>query len=560
MKTFRSIAIALTLSGAAVLPARAPAGEATAATGEVSVVRSYAGEKLGAVSFSVSCAAAVRAPFSRGVALLHDFWYTEARAQFAAILEADPGCAMAHWGIAMSDFHQIWDRPDDAGLASGWKEIQAAQAQPPMTPRERDYIAALGDFFRPGGRDYQVRIDGYANAMAALHAHYPKDVDAAAFYALSLLAAEAPDDTSLTQEHRAMAVLTPLFVKFPDHPGVVHYIIHACDTPSLAPQGLAAANHYGEIAASGPHAVHMPGHIFARLGMWQADITANTASVAASAAAEARHMSGAMDQFHSDDFLLYAYLQSGRDAAALQVMNDANAALTHFESMPAMADRYMVGMFPYYRTKFPIFYALEMRDWTAAAALQPVQEAPPETQTATYWARAIADGHLHQAQRAQADLAGYDLLVEQLRKGRHGYFADSTGAKIARGEILGWVAFAEANPADAVSHLREAADLQDRVGQGEVDIPAREMLGDVLLESGQANQALLEYQQALRLSPARFNGLYNAGRAAEAVGDKSVAERYYAALLQSTDNGSHSARPELAHARSFVADAKIAAD
>jgi tetratricopeptide (TPR) repeat protein len=555
------------LGGAVLTSARglagettASAGEATASAGEASVSRSYPGEKLGAVSFSVSCAAAVRAPFSRGVALLHDFWYTEARVQFAAIRAADPACAMAHWGIAMSHFHQIWDRPDDAGLASGWKELQAAQAHPPTTAREREYLAALGDFFRPGERDYQARIDSYAKSMAALHGHYPEDEDAAAFYALSLLAAEAPDDTSLTQEHRAMAVLAPLFVKFPDHPGVVHYIIHACDTPSLAPQGLAAANHYGVIAASGPHAVHMPGHIFARLGMWQADITANTASVAASAAAETHHMSGAMDQFHSDDFLLYAYLQSGRDAAAAQVMRDADAALTHFEGMPHMADGYMVGMFPYYRTKFPIFYDLEMRDWTSAAALQPVKDAPPETQTATYWARAIADGHLRQSERAHADLVGYDSLIEQLRKGRHGYFADSTGAKITRSEILGWVAFADGNAVDAVSHLREAADLQDKVGQGEVDIPAREMLADVLLESGQAHEALREYQQALQLSPARFNGLYNAGRAAEAAGDKPVAVRYYAALLQSTDNGSQSARPELAHARSFVADARIAAD
>ncbi len=192
--------------------------------------------------------------------------------------------------------------------------------------------------------------------MAKLYEHYPHDADAGAFYALSLLAAEAPDDTSLTPEHRAMTVLGPLFVKYPDHPGVVHYIIHACDTPSLAPEGLAAAKHYGEIAASGPHAVHMPGHIFARLGMWQADIDSNAASVAASHAAEARHQSGAMDQFHSDDFLLYAYLQSGQDAAARQVLADSSAVLTRFEAMPSMGDHYMVGMFPYYRRQASYFF------------------------------------------------------------------------------------------------------------------------------------------------------------------------------------------------------------
>jgi len=372
------------------------------------------------------------------------------------------------------------------------------------------------------------------------------------------LAAEAPDDTSLTQEHKAMAVLNPLFVKYPGHPGVVHYIIHACDTPSLAPDGLAAAEHYGEIAASAPHAVHMPGHIFARLGMWQADIDANRLSVAASQAADARHESGAMDQFHSDDFLLYAYLQSGQDAGARAIIADTAAALDQFEAMPNMADHYMTGMFPYYRTKLPIFFALEMRDWKSASALEPITGAPPETQTLTYWARTIAAGHLHQAQQARANLVDYDSLVEQVRKGRHAYFADSTGARIQRGEMLAWVAFADGNPADAVTQMRQSADLQDKVGQGEVDIPAREMLADILLELGQPQRALAEYSQALRLSPNRFNGLFNAGVAAEAMGDRARAKSYYAALLESTDNGSRSARTEFDHVKAFNSSASLA--
>src|SRR5208282_4441837 len=192
-----------------------------------------------------------------------------------------------------------------------------------------EYVAALSAFLQPDKRDYQSHIQSYAAAMARAYKDYPRDVDAGAFYALALLAAAAPHDTSLSNEHRALAVLNPLFVKYPDHPGVVHYIIHACDTPSLAQDGLAAAEHYGDIAASAPHAVHMPGHIFARLGMWQADIDSNSASVAAS-----RHQSGAMDQFHSDDFLLYAYLQSAQDGRAKEVLGDAAAVLTHFEAMP----------------------------------------------------------------------------------------------------------------------------------------------------------------------------------------------------------------------------------
>ena len=514
-------------------------------------------EHLGTVSFPVSCTQSARASFNRGVALLHDFWYEEARPQFEKIVVADPSCAMAHWGIAMSAFHQIWDRPDAGAMAKGWREMQAAQSRPAKTAREREYIAALSGFFKPGTEEFQARIEAYAAAMATLYAHYPADVDAGAFYALALLAAEPPDDTSLTQEKKAMAVLTPLWQKYSDNPGVVHYIIHACDTPSLAHDGLAAARHYGEIASSGPHAVHMPGHIFARLGMWPEDIDANLGSVAASRAAEARHESGWMDQFHSDDFLVYAYLQSGDDARARAIAADAAAAIAHYEAMPNMADHYMTGMFPYYRVKFPIFIALETRDWKSAAALEPVKGAPAETQGQVYWARAIGDGHLHRAAQARADLAAYDALLDEVRKGNHAYFADSTGARIRHEEMLAWAAFAAANTAEAFKHMRAAADLQDHVGQGEVDIPSREMLADMLLEAEQPQQALVEYRLAMKLSPNRFNGLFGAGSAAEAAGETAEARRYYAALLKSTGDGAASDRPEIAHAKARVMSARV---
>jgi len=334
----------------------------------------------------------------------------------------------------------------------------------------------------------------------------------------------------------------------------VHYIIHACDNPPLAPEGLAAARAYGTIAPSGPHAVHMPGHIFARLGLWDEDIAANAASVQASRAAEARHESGWMDQFHSDDFLVYAYLQSGQEAKALAVVDDANAAIAHYQTMPGMGpDHYMAGMFPYYRAKLPIFVDLETRDWAKALALEPIQGAPPETQTQVYWARTIAAGHLHRAADARKDLAGYDALIEELRKGPHAYYAEGTGTTIRRGEIVAWAAFADGRTEQALKDMRESADLQDKVGQGEVDIPAREMLADMLLEAKRPKEALIEYAQALKLSPNRFNGLYDAGQAAEAAGDRSAASRYYASLLQSTSDGAGSTRPEIAHAKAFVA-------
>jgi tetratricopeptide (TPR) repeat protein len=512
-------------------------------------------ERLGTVTFDVSCSPAMRTPFNRGVALLHDFWYEEAERQFERIAKSDPRCAMAHWGIAMSLFHQIWDRPDEHVIARARSELQAARARPAKMARERAYIHALSEFFQPDKGDYQPRIEAYAAAMGALYEHYPGDEDAGAFYALSLLAAQAPDDTSLAQQRKAMAVLDPLFAKYPDHPGVVHYIIHACDTPSLAPDGLAAARHYGQIAASAPHAVHMPGHIFARLGLWQEDIDANLGSIAASQAADARHQSGAMDQFHSDDFLLYAYLQTGQDAKARAVIVEAGAAAAHFEAMGSMGEHYMAGMLPYYRTELPVIFHLEMRDWTTAAALEPVPGARPGTQTLTYWARTVAAGHLHQPQAARDDLAKYDSLMDQLRKSSHAYVADSTSTRIQRGEMLAWVAFAEGNAVDALKHMRQSADLQDKVGQGEVDIPAREMLADILLELHQPQRALVEYGQALKASPNRFNGLFNAGLAAEAASDKAKATGYYTVLLKLSDNGAQSARPEFDHAKAFLSAA-----
>ena len=509
-------------------------------------------ERLGKVSFATSCVPSEAAAFNRGVALLHDFWYGEAGPQFKQIAEADPGCAMAHWGEAMSVFHQIWDRPDAGDMKQGWAEMRQAQALGAKTEREREYIAALADFYKPGPADFMARVTAYSAAMGRLYEKYPDDVDAGAFYALSLLAAKGPNDASMTPEEKAMDVLRPLAVKYPDNPGVVHYTIHACDNPAMAPEGLKAAEHYGEIAPAGPHAVHMPGHIFARMGMWPQDIEAQLGSIAASEAAEKRHESGMMDEPHSYDFLMYAYLQSGQDAKAKAVLKKVDAALDRIEAMPGGGHGFMDGMGGHYRTKFPVFYALERRDWKSAAELQPLPGALPARATMTWWARAIADGHLRRADAAKIDLKQYDELTSEMRKGKEAYLADSTGAQIERDEIVAWVSFAAGKEDDALASMRKAADLQDKVGQAEVDIPAREMLGDMLLKAHQPREALAEYRVSLKLSPGRFNGLYHAGVAAQEAGDKAAAAEYFAELLRTTDNGAESSRPELAKARAFV--------
>jgi len=520
---------------------------------------SAAPERLGTVSFPVSCAPGVQAPLNRGVALLHDFWYEEAQRQFDEIAKANPHCPMAHWGAAMSYFHQIWNRPNEKAQANGWAEMRKAKPTAATTARERAYIAALSDFYHPGKQKFPERVTAYSDAMGKLYAQYPDDVDAGAFYALSLLAAAPPGDTSLAAEHKAMTVLTPLFAKYPDHPGLVHYIIHSCDNPAMASEGLAASDHYGEIAASGAHAYHMPGHIYARLGMWPEDIEANLGSVAASKAAQAKYGSGIMAEPHAYDFLMYAYLQSGQDDRAKWVLDQTAQLLKEIESMPPMPGHRMDAMVPYYRSEYATIYALEMRDWKSAAVLEPPPGSPPEVATLAVWARTIAHGHLRQPEEARADLARYTALEDELRKGKNAYMTDDTGAKIDRSELQGWVAFAEGKEDDALKNMRDGADLQDKVGQGEVDIPAREMLADMLLEFHRPQQALAEYEVALKLSPNRFNGLYHAGLAAEEAGDNQKAQKYYAALLKVTGNGAQSTRPEFAHIKSVVSSAQLSA-
>ncbi len=513
-------------------------------------------ERLGTVSFPVSCAPASQVPFNRGVALLHDFWYEEAESQFHALLKTDPACAMAHWGVAMSQFHQIWDRPDKATMSAGAVELEKAHAGQAKTEREKDYIAALSAFYQPGPADYPARIAGYASAMAALANRYPEDPDAQSFSALAVLASEEPSDTSLSHERRALALLLPLSAKYPDHPGIAHYIIHAGDNPALASQALPAAQRYGAIAPSAPHAVHMPGHIFARLGMWQPDIDVNLQSVAASRSAQERHLSGGFDQLHADDFLLYAYLQAGQDGAAEALVASTDATLNSFAEMPAMHG--MSGMVSYYRTKLPVFYSLERRDWSAALNLKPVPGEKPLPQLVTAWAHAVAAGHLHDAPAARSALSTCETLVEQIRHTPQAYMVESSGFVIMIDEVEAWASFAAGHPDQALAQMIKAADLQDKVGQGEVDIPAREMLADMLLDLHKPAAALEAYRAALLLSPNRFNALYHAGEAAEALHNAPAAARYYVALLASTGNGVQCKRPEIAHARSVIATSPLA--
>jgi len=507
-----------------------------------------ANEQLGKVSFPISCAPDTQKPFERGVALLHSFGYEEAEAQFMEITKNDPACAMAHWGVALSLFHQIWERPEPPALKRGWEEIEKAQKIGAKTERERGYISALAVFYRDSAtEDHLKRAGAYSDAMGKLFQQYPTDIEAGAFYGLSLLAAASPKDTTLSSEKKAVEVLNQLFQQQPEHPGLAHYIIHACDSPQLAPMGLDAARRYAGIASSSAHAVHMPSHIFARLGLWQEDIQANLKSVAMAHPSGEMYMHG--HELHAMHFLLYAYVQTGQDEAAKKILEQSKQIIA---SAPANSGD--TGMLEYYgfaAAHFPAILDLEMRRWPDVAALEPAANAPAYLQTITYWARTIASAHLGDVETTRRNVKKLDELDEAIRKSKYAYMLE--GPHIGRDEARAWLAFAEMKNDEAVKQMRDTADLQDKVGKNEVDIPAREMLGDMLIELNQPETALAEFEKSLKTDPNRYNGLAGAARAAEMAHHSDKANAYYAQLLKNCDNGKNSDRPELTRARTVLA-------
>jgi len=502
-------------------------------------------DQLGTVHFPVSCAAEVQKPFERGVALLHSFWYEEAKTEFEQVAKDDPKCAMAHWGIAMSIWHQLWNQPDAATIKRGHDEVKNARSLHPKTDRERDYITAMDEFYRGKRRDYHDRASTYCQAMATTHQDYPDDREAAAFYALSLLASEPDNDTTFANRKQAAAVLEKLFAVEPDHPGVAHYLIHSYDKPQLAQLGLPAARRYAQIAPAAPHALHMPSHIFARLGLWQDDINSNLASIAATRKTAAMHMGGEGHQFHAMDFLVYAYLQSGREADAQRVIDEVRA-------MPAKKDD-MYGMDFDPRTDalvtFTARYALEMHHWTEAASLEVIPGAEGDN-SITYWARAIGAARSGKLPDARKDVAEIVTIHAALLNQKKTSFAESVEQD--RQEASAWVDHAEGNNDEAIKTLRTIAEKEEAEGDEPLAIPAREMLADMMLDMNRPEQALTEYEADLKFNPNRFNGLYGAARAAEMAGKSDKSSSYYARLVKICD-GSNSDRPELSRAKSLLA-------
>ena len=462
-------------------------------------------EKLGRVSFPISCIPAVQDRFDRGVALLHSFAYTAAEETFRGVAELDPRCAIAHWGVAMTYFHQLWDPPIEPGTTStAQKEIQRAQQIGAGSERERQFIHSLSLLYQDAAAvPYSTRVLHYEQAMGNLAAENKKDVEAQLFYALALLANASPADKTHAKQKKAADLLEPIDRAYPQHPGVAHYLIHAYDNAELAQKGLPAARAYSQIAPSAPHALHMPSHIFTRLGLWEDSINSN---LAAREAAQRQGDTG--EELHAMDYLVYAYLQSGRD-------NDAAQVIQQLKNAPKLD----VGDFKiaYASTAMPIRYAVERGQWADAAGIGPADGAPLPVVAIAVWARGLGLSRSGHATEARTEIDRLRQLEKKLRTTGDDYWATQVG--IMKREVMAWSAQAKGKPAEAEALMRTSADEEDAIEKLPVTpgpiLPAREQLGCLLLEQNHPALALKELETALANAPGRHGALQAAAQASE---------------------------------------------
>ncbi len=506
-------------------------------------------EKLGSVNFANSCSSAVSAELNRAVALLHSFEFRPAIDGFNSVLAKDASCAIAYWGIALS----YWSNPfagarSPAALEQGLAAVQKGRTTGSPTARERGFIGAAGALFD----NYQTvsqsdRIAAYERGMAELARANPNDIEAQIFHALAINQTALPADKTYAAQLRAAGILEPLFKQYPDHPGLAHYIIHAYDHPPLAARALAAARSYSSIAPSAPHALHMPSHTFTRVGSWQESVATNRLSE--QSAVQSR--SGA-EALHALDYQTYAYLQMAQDGAAHAVLErlpevaklfDANA--TAGGAAPPMAGFYALAA-------IPARYALERGAWAEAVALEVPAGGPPFTAAMTHFARALGAARSGHPAAARPDVERLAALRDQL-EGRDAYWAEQVD--IQWRVATAWVAFAEGRSAEAIDAMRAAADIEDATDKAAVTpgplAPARELLGEMLLDAGQPAAALRELEASIAKEPNRFRGAYGAGRAAEAAGDAAAARRHYQRALEIARDAD-SRRPEIERAQAYV--------
>jgi tetratricopeptide (TPR) repeat protein len=467
--------------------------------------------------------------------MLHSFLFDDTEEQFKRAADDDPTCAMAFWAQGIGLYRPLVYEPSAEDTQRGWALIEKAKKLQPKTQREADYISAAEALFNPDTPNVAERNHHYSEALKKIYKAYPNDAEAAVFYALSLIT-WAGSEHRHTDAEDAIAILSPILEQHPNHPGVPHYLIHAADSPQLAPKGLSAARLYAKIAPASPHALHMPSHIFARLGLWQEDIRSNLAAL--SAARDPSIHVGAENQLHPMDFLEYAYLQIGEDDRAKEILEEQRK-VTYQPIDPHLSH------IDHTRMNSTALFYLETHNWRRAESLQPYSQAESYNQSVVYWAQAVAAGHLHNLTAAEHALKQYDLMVTATKQGPHPFLAQNM--LLSRQEAQAWVLLLEGKQDDAVKTLRTAASEQEKYGKGEIELPAREMLGDMLMDMERPADALVEYEKSLSNDPNRFNALYGAGHAAQLIGDTTKEKRYFGQLLANC-SVVKTQRPELKHA------------
>ncbi|MDP3853865.1 hypothetical protein [Phenylobacterium sp.] len=507
----------------------------------------HEGHELGTVAFETSCAPTAQARFNRATAWLHSFEYEEAEKSYLEAAEADPGCAMAHWGVAMSNYHPLWAPPTPGELAKGAAAVAKARAIGGKTSRERDYIAAAGAFYDQAGSPHLTRVLAYLDAMQALAGRYRRDREAGVFHALALIAAGTTDaDETYARERQAAAILNKVLAQEPNHPGVSHYLIHSFDYPALADLALPAARSYAGIAPASAHAQHMPSHIFTRLGLWAEAIKSDRQAQAAAKAYAARHaLPGAWDeQLHAMDYLVYAHLQLAQDDQAQGVLDELNGLKRvdppNFKVAYAMS-------------AIPARMALERRRWSQAAALP----LPSADRAGVAWSKfRWAQAHIHFARAVGlartgrvAEAASEVAALDEIRKGlpaRPGEYDWGGQVEIHRLVAAGWLAHARGEREAALTLMTAAAEADDATEKHPVTpgaiLPAREQLGELLLELKAPVEALAAYEASLRRAPRRLGGLLGAVRSAELAGSRAKVREYRAMLPVC---GAGCERPEL---------------
>lgn len=513
----------------------------SAFTGPAAIAQEGVDQQLGSVHFPTSCNEVAQRRFDRGMRYQHSYWYLAAKEVFEEALKADPTCAMAEWGIALTYMDNPHAPIPQANLAPGLAAIQRAKALNAKTERERDYIDALALMYTDHDKlSHGQRIRLFRDAQEKIAAKYPDDDEAQIAYAITLNTSADLSDRTYAQQLKGAAILEPISERLPRHPGVTHYLIHLYDYPELADKGIHAANRYARIAPAAPHAQHMPSHIYTRVGYWKESIESNTASLKAAKAEKS-----VVNYLHAQDYMVYAHLQLGQDAEARAVMDEMMQE-THFRATVFAAQ--------YALAASPARYAVERGDWNSASQVSSKPSPFHYVTAISHFARALGAARSGKPDAAAPDIAKLTELRDKLRDGKDAYWANIVD--IQRQVAAAWLLHAEGKYDEALQAMSAAADAEDKTNKHVVTpgplAPARELYGEMLLERGMAKEALAAFEATKTREPNRFRGFFGAAQAAEKLGDKAAAKANYEKLLALTKD-SNSERPEVAAARKFVA-------